>query len=172
IHYAYVAAGAACLVTNSFQANPQALARHGLASGLEDIGSAAVRLAREAGGPETIVLASVGPWTHPDIAATTCIAHSLQDADGYLLETWSDDSAGRVAGWLADRAVNPRSLPVLVSFTYRGPATAAEKLELLNEAEKNARMAEQAGVATLGVNCGRDLDLTTMAEILRVYRRT
>src|SRR6266852_2151820 len=51
IHQAYVDAGAECLLTNTFQSNPTALARHGHAEELELINHAAVRLARAAAGP-------------------------------------------------------------------------------------------------------------------------
>src|SRR5271157_2015143 len=48
IHRAYVAAGADVLLTNTFQANPAALAKHGLADKLEVLCQAAVRLACQA----------------------------------------------------------------------------------------------------------------------------
>ncbi len=59
IHEAYVAAGARCLVTNTFQANPAALARHGLTQQLEAICDAAIGLARGAARSEQFVLASI-----------------------------------------------------------------------------------------------------------------
>src|SRR5262245_57518579 len=65
IHRAYVAAGAECLLTNTFQANPLALRRHGLADRLEEIVRAGVELARSAAGPERFVLADIGPFASP-----------------------------------------------------------------------------------------------------------
>src|SRR5438105_793177 len=61
IHEAYVGAGAECLLTNTFQANEAALARHGLAGQLPTIVQAGVRLARAAAGPGCFVLGGVGP---------------------------------------------------------------------------------------------------------------
>src|ERR1044072_5038664 len=55
IHDAYVLAGARCLLTNTFQANPCALVRHGLEDQLERIIRAGVRLARSVAGPERSV---------------------------------------------------------------------------------------------------------------------
>src|ERR1700682_1498 len=69
IHQAYVDAGAEVLLTNTFQANPAALARHNLDGQLGVICQAAVDLAREAAGPDRWVLADVGPCQNdPDRA--------------------------------------------------------------------------------------------------------
>src|SRR5262249_24037413 len=65
IHRAYAAAGAECLLTNTFQANPFALARHQLADRLEEIQRAGVALARSAAGPERFVLGDGGPLSPP-----------------------------------------------------------------------------------------------------------
>src|SRR5947209_2219230 len=61
VHRAYVRAGAECLLTHTFQANPFALARHHQEGNLEAILERACRLAREAAGPDRYVLADVGP---------------------------------------------------------------------------------------------------------------
>src|SRR5689334_13228537 len=62
VHEAYVAAGAEVLLTNTFQANPQAYARHRLDVPLEEVQEAAVALARAAAGPERFVVAGMGPF--------------------------------------------------------------------------------------------------------------
>src|SRR3954452_8487765 len=61
IHEAYAAAGARCLLSNTFQANPCALARHGREADLERIVIAGVRLARAAAGRDGFVLGDIGP---------------------------------------------------------------------------------------------------------------
>ena len=63
IQQRYVAAGADCLITNTFGANCLALARHpNAAKDLNAINAAGVRLAREAfGGREGFVLGDIGP---------------------------------------------------------------------------------------------------------------
>ncbi len=119
VHEAYLAAGATCILANTFQANPVALAKHGLEDELEEILRAGVRIAREARGPERYVLATIGPLGAPyDSTALERIISSLEGVDGILLETFSDVDAL----WLAKYAVLPRlgekKLPILVSISY------------------------------------------------------
>src|SRR5205807_6479451 len=61
IHQAYVDAGADCLLTNTFQANPIALARHDRADDLELINQTAVKLARSVAGANRFVVADIVP---------------------------------------------------------------------------------------------------------------
>ena len=61
IHERYVAAGAECLLTNTFQANPRNLAKHGLQDALEEINRTAISLARSAAGNDRFVIGDVGP---------------------------------------------------------------------------------------------------------------
>ena len=63
VHRSYILSGALCLLTNTFQSNPLALARHGLADRLEEINHAAVGIARSVCGAGHFVLASIGPVT-------------------------------------------------------------------------------------------------------------
>jgi 5-methyltetrahydrofolate--homocysteine methyltransferase len=170
IHRAYVDAGATCLATNTFQANPKALARHGLQDQLGSIAQAAVKLARAAAGLERFVLLDIGPFELPDLLESWEIIKDLRGADGLLLETWSDvESVGkflRVAG----RELSAE-LPVLVSFTYWRPPPDHQLRTFTNcTPEACARMADQGGAAALGVNCGRDLAMDDILEVLRRYR--
>src|SRR5262245_44650484 len=59
IHQSYLAAGADVLLTNTFQANPVALARHGDEFHLRRIWHEAIRLARAEDGPPHFVLADI-----------------------------------------------------------------------------------------------------------------
>jgi len=62
IHKRYAAAGADCLITNTFGANRIALARHGAVGDTVAINAAGVRIAREAfGGRAGFVLGDIGP---------------------------------------------------------------------------------------------------------------
>src|SRR6516162_11232433 len=63
IHRAYVDAGADVLLTNTFQANPIALGKHGLGDRIELIISQAITLARSVATPGRFVLVSFGPFT-------------------------------------------------------------------------------------------------------------
>src|SRR5262245_1798635 len=64
IHQAYVDAGAECLLTNTFQANPTALAKRGKSEQLDAINTSGLELARSVAGPDRFVLADVGPIEH------------------------------------------------------------------------------------------------------------
>src|SRR5436190_23316811 len=80
IHQAYVNAGATVLLTNTFQANPATLAKHGLEVPLEKIQEAAIELARAAAGPERFVVASIGPMDNDPQALEQAIP-DLQHVD-------------------------------------------------------------------------------------------
>lgn len=61
IHQQYVAAGADFIETNTFGANEFKLARFGLADKVEQINSAAVKIAKECAGDKALVAGAVGP---------------------------------------------------------------------------------------------------------------
>src|SRR5438132_13383733 len=61
IHRDYLDAGADVLLTNTFQANPVALARHGLAEEHHDVWQASIRLAHLEHPRPRYVLADIGP---------------------------------------------------------------------------------------------------------------
>jgi 5-methyltetrahydrofolate--homocysteine methyltransferase len=169
VHRAYVEAGAACLLTNTFQANPPALARHGLAGQFEPILRAAVALARDAAGRGRLVLGSVGPGIETALADGRAPAlAAFRGVDGLLLETFSEVPAAVIAACAAFFA---EDVPVLVSVTYRR-TPAGELCTLGGECpEHHARRVRSGGVAALGVNCGRDVGMDDVIEIVRRYRR-
>jgi 5-methyltetrahydrofolate--homocysteine methyltransferase len=171
IHQAYWDAGAECLTTNTFQANPAALARFGLVDQLEAINAAALRLARGVSG-HPFVLASVGPMdVATDPTGFDRTLRSLADADALLLETWSDqfDAAVRRA---TCRDANPRQLPVLLSLTFLKPNKPGQLPCLPSRltGRDAARRAMDLGIAAIGTNCGREIDLMEMAAILHEFR--
>jgi methionine synthase I (cobalamin-dependent) len=160
IHEAYWQAGARCLLTNTFQSNPAALARHGLDDRLEAINRAAVALCRTVGSGQAFVLGSVGPMS--PAADTARVLTSLQGADAILLETWSEP-------WVFDFAGRMTEQPVLVSISYQHTASGLVSRSG-HQPEHFAQSAEVAAIAALGVNCGRDIDLDDIIAILRAYR--
>jgi len=159
IHQAYYQAGARCLLTNTFQSNPSALARHDLGHELERLNSAAVQLCRAAGN-DVIVLGGVGPpapGTNLDL-----VFRSLTAADGIMLETWSDPLVFEYA-----RTV--RGLPVVVSIAYeRSPA--GIRSHSGHSPEFFALHANTDGICALGVNCGKDMRPEDITAVLRSYR--
>jgi methionine synthase I (cobalamin-dependent) len=169
IHEAYARAGASCLLTNTFQANPAALGRHGLAGRLAELQGAGVALARAAGGPGSFVLGDVGPLVvasgeDADPALVRQTVAGLLGADALLLETWSSPQALAAAA-----AAAGCGLPVLLSLTYR---RGDRGLETFSGHAPGwfAERARAAGVAALGVNCGRDVGPDELLEVVRRYR--
>jgi 5-methyltetrahydrofolate--homocysteine methyltransferase len=164
IHRAYLQAGARVLVSNTFQANPTALARHGRQDELVDLWQTGIELARSAGHRDHFVLASIGPpvpdsWWEPIIPV-------LAAADGLLLETFSDRE---VLGCVARHREKLADAPIFLSLTYcHGPQGLATFSGDMPEAF--AAGAREAGVTALGVNCGRDIGMADAAGIIRRYR--
>jgi 5-methyltetrahydrofolate--homocysteine methyltransferase len=170
IHQAYAAAGAECLVTNTFQAHPEALARHGEEDRFEAVTRAALDLARAAAGPERFVLADIGPVERPELKTAWQLINAFRTADALLLETWSDL---RFAGVFlrAARSRLSAGIPVLLSFTYWRPSPSGEVRTFQKvRPETCARTAMEYGATALGVNCGRDLGMEDVIEIIRRYR--
>jgi 5-methyltetrahydrofolate--homocysteine methyltransferase len=175
IHQAYVDAGAEVLLTNTFQANPSALARHNLDGQLAVIWQAAVELAREAAGPDRWVLADVGPpWQFFDVLeALPRLGAALAAAkpDGLIVETCSDLSTPiRML-----KAFAPRTLerpPVLISLAYRHDRTGGVRTI---HGQRPCDLAERAekvsGVAGIGANCGRDIAMPQVIEVVEAYHR-
>lgn len=169
IHQAYVAAGAEVLVTNTFQANPAALLRHGLQVTLDELQNAALELARAAAGPERFVLASIGPMENDPQALEQAIPE-LRHVDALLLETWSDPlvlslvQQCRIISWCEE-------VPILLSITYERNEKGEVQSHSRHPPEWFAMLARQHGVDALGVNCGRDIGMDEIVAIVRRYRK-
>jgi methionine synthase I (cobalamin-dependent) len=173
IHQRYVSAGADCLLTNTFQANPRHLAKHGVQDALEEINYAAISLARSVAGKERFVIGDVGPiaFSRSDNAKfLDRVISSLSNADAILLETWSDRLAPLSAQRAKRSAINKRGIPVFLSIAYQhGSSTEASVFS--PEPEVIAILAQSCGIDALGVNCGRDIGLEDVIAILRRYRK-
>jgi 5-methyltetrahydrofolate--homocysteine methyltransferase len=182
IHQAYVDAGAEVLLTNTFQANPAALARHGLLDRGQAIWDAALSLAHSAAGPEPFVLADIGPlgsevgmreaWRLWE-ALKEWIASSA--AEVLLLETASDVlDLITLRKMMAVRKMfgllGVEEFPILLSFTYRRAADGSIRNIHNWWPEACIRKAKPYGIAALGVNCGRDIGMDEVIEIVRRYR--
>jgi 5-methyltetrahydrofolate--homocysteine methyltransferase len=170
IHRAYVEAGAECLLTNTFQANPAALARHRLADRLEEMIEAALALARAVAGPERFVLANTGPIEQPQRNVTPGMLRAMRAADGVLVETCSDLETVWAVLSVARAQWGAEGPPVLLSLTYLHTKEGELRTFAGLTPEEGARLAEEAGVAALGVNCGREIRVEDCAEIVRRYR--
>jgi methionine synthase I (cobalamin-dependent) len=170
IHSAHVAAGARVLLTNTFQANPGALARHGLEDLLEKMAWRAIQHARQAA-PDCFVLGDVGPIVPAhDREALTRTLVALRGVDAILFETWSSPAVLPLVEYALHRVFELENIPLLLSLTYQiiagKPVTYSG-----HPPEWFARHAIRHGVAALGVNCGKEIDVQTLVEILGRYRQ-
>jgi len=172
IHEAYVDAGARCLLTNTFQANPTALAKHGKSEQLESVNPAALQLARAAAGPERFVLADIGPieqaWRRQQMMQ---VVQSLRAADALLLETYSDLHALWAIKYACLPSLGADDVPVLLSVTYQRTAEGVLTTHGGQPPEVYGRLARQYGVSALGVNCGREIGMSEIIQIVRRYRQ-
>lgn len=153
VHRAHVEAGAEIVLTATFQVLEEALCHR------------AVELARAAG--PRAVLGSIGPVNRVDLAPMVA---GLEEADGLLLETYSSPEALTLAAYIFHRLLIAPEKPVLLSIAYQrveGRIVSHSG----HEPETFARHAEQHGVAALGVNCGRNLSLADITEVLHRYRQ-
>jgi methionine synthase I (cobalamin-dependent) len=175
IHAAYRQAGAICLLTNTFQVNAGGLAKHGLQSRWEDINQAAGELARSVAGTGAFVLADIGPGIGLPLDEPRTygrFVRSFGDLDGLLLETQSSLADAKRLLQGREEADEQDRLPVLVSVTYFRDASG--QIVTWGEKQTPEYYAERAallGVDALGVNCGRDMDLTAIIEVAKRYRQ-
>jgi len=171
IHRAYVDAGAEILVTNTFQANPERFGKARFFS----VGEAAIDLARDIAGPGRFLLLDASPfgqhWSRYAAACYVTLA-IRRDIDGILMETCSTvtDTDHILKSARHKLSGNARRLPVLISWTFRRTSHGILATEVGNSPEGCARAATHVGVAALGVNCGRDIEVADILEIVRRYR--
>jgi methionine synthase I (cobalamin-dependent) len=187
VHAGYRAAGAIAHKTNTFLARPTA--QPGAPSGhdrewWQRCNCQGVRLARDSVGAEGLVFASLGP-PRPEVPRAEAIADALaqatalaqsgpqgQLADALLIETQS--SPAFVAGLLEalDRWPEWQDRGVIVSFAYRGDQ-GPPRLHPGGEGPEEAAAAVQRFrplVVALGANCGREMGLEALEEVVRRYR--
>jgi len=178
VHQAYLDAGAECLLTNTFQSNQQVLARHGLPDKWAEINHAAVIHAAGIPGRERMILADLGPDIGMGIPPESrqSYQHFLESfgaVDGFLLET----ACGRddLISLFFLREGKER-VPFLFSLTY-GRNTIGELTTCVGRFAENkppefyAERARSWEVDALGVNCGRNLGMAELCEIVRRYRQ-
>jgi 5-methyltetrahydrofolate--homocysteine methyltransferase len=182
IQRAYVAAGADCLITNTFGACRVMLERHGEAERVFEINRAGAELARQAfGGQPGFVLGDIGPF-------------------GGLMEPYGEVARERVESAFREqaRALVAGGVDAIVIETQ----TALEELEIAIAAAREAgapavigslafdKMLDQDEVRTMmgvspelaaeflarqgadiaGLNCGTGVDMRMAADVTRRYR--
>jgi 5-methyltetrahydrofolate--homocysteine methyltransferase len=169
IHRAYAEAGAEVFLTNTFQADRISLERRGLSDQFGPLWKAAKENARSVAPADGWVLADLGPLDlKGDIAAHRQVA-ACAGCDGVLVETLSTVSRGPF--WISWHSINwsaPRAC--LLSFTFLKTADGEIQTARGHSPERCAFMADLEGVVALGVNCGRDIGMSEVIEVVRRYR--
>jgi 5-methyltetrahydrofolate--homocysteine methyltransferase len=175
IHQAYRAAGANCLLTNTFQANRLTLDKSLWRDRLVEIIRSAVMMARSVAGTDGFVLGDLGPLPSLAGAEKFGILADLAETipafagvDGLLLETYSDLSALLAARYCKEAAPD---VPVLLSLTFWRNAAGELCSRSGHVPEAIAEAASGLGIAGLGANCGNDIGMEEIIEIIRRYRR-
>ena len=162
IHRDYIDAGADCIETNSFGANPIRLRGFGLEKKAAEINRAAARLARQARdemGRDVFIAGSIGPTgrgglhvKHPDldkIYSAFCVqVEGLLEGgvDLFLLETFSDLTEIKRA-IAAVRSLSRLPLVAQMTFTYESHTHLGES------AERVAEILGDYEVDIIGANC-------------------
>ncbi len=129
VHAAYVDAGAAIVLTNTFGASPIRLRVHSLAEAAYDLNRAAAELAREAVGDDAVVAGSMGPVGEfiaplglltPDEAREAFALQASALADGGVDVLWIEtmaDLAEATAAVEGARQAAP-GLPIVTTMTF------------------------------------------------------
>ena len=175
IHQEYRRAGADVLETNTFGANRFRLRGYGLEGAVEEINTAAARLARDVAGDELFVAGSIGPigLRLEPYGATSrqeareafrdqAAALAEGGADLFILETFSDLEEIRqaVAG-----CRDASTLPVIGQMTIQTD----RQTTYGDTPEHIARELEELGVDAVGLNCsvGPAIILEAIARMSR-----
>jgi len=174
IHRDYVNAGAEVLLTNTFQANPARLGKFGLEGEFYSVGKAGIDLARESAGSERFVLFDAGPledaWRRNAVGCIVQLA-THERVDGVLMETCSTiDDAARLVKQKRRSDVKHHSSPVLMSWTFQRMSDGIPRTRTGDSPEACAFASAKLPVAALGVNCGRDIRLDDVLQIVQRYR--
>jgi 5-methyltetrahydrofolate--homocysteine methyltransferase len=93
-------------------------------------------------------------------------ARPERTTDAVLLETCSSPRVGYAARFLVRRNINP----VLLSLAFHRNAKGKLVTASGHSPEWFARRAGDYGIAALGVNCGKDIGMDEIIEIVRRYR--
>jgi methionine synthase I (cobalamin-dependent) len=183
IHQGYADAGATVFLTNTFQVVTASIApgrlfrspaRYEETLGLIALQWSAYALARSVCGSQGLVLADVGSydqqstgWEFSDLSLLKRAVAWVGHADGLLLETCSTPRV-RLAVKAAIRFGT--GIPVLLSLTFRRHRSGMIETRSGQSPEWFAQRARAWGVSALGVNCGRDIGMDEIIEIIRRYR--
>ena len=163
----YVAAGAECVLTNTFGGTSLKLENCGLAAEAKKINIIGTQLAREAAGEQVYVAASIGPTgkmlvpfgeMEPEVAyeAFREQATALEEggADIIQIETMSDLEEAKIAVRAAKENTN---LPVIASMTFE-KGKQGYRTVMGVDIPTAVQELLAAGADVIGTNCGNGID--------------
>lgn len=178
----YVAAGADCLITNTFGGSRLMLQRHGHAEDLRAINQAGARIAREAfNGRPGFVLGDLGPLgailePYGDLPAATAHAAYQEQAtalveagvDAIIIET---QTSLEELGVAIDAAKAAGAPCIIASLAYDLSADKTFYVTMMGVMpEKAAEFVEEKGANIVALNCGTGMDMTGAAKVAKIYR--
>jgi len=178
----YAAAGADCLITNTFGGSRLMLQRHGRAEDLRALNGAGARLAREAfDGRAGFVLGDLGPLgailePFGELSADEAGAAYGEQAralieggvDAVIIETQTSLEEIGVAIGAAKAAGAPC---VIASLAYDLSADKTFYVTMMGvRPEDAARFAEERGADLIALNCGTGMDMAGAARVAKLYR--
>jgi 5-methyltetrahydrofolate--homocysteine methyltransferase len=152
----YVEAGSRILLTNTFQASRPALDRVGMSASWREVNREGVQLSRSVADSACLVFGSIGPCGRSNDIAPKALSRIYQEqaevlagdgVDALVLETFCDQRDALVAA----RACGSIGLPLILSFA------ALDRLADDSILNALARLADEAEVDALGLNCGSSL---------------
>ncbi len=170
IHRSYIEAGAELVLTCTFGGTRARLERAGLADRVAEINRKAVEIARQAAAGRAYVAGDIGPLGEllaplgsrtvqeaADLFAEQAAALAEAGPDLLYIETMSSLDEVRAAVEGARRAAPHLPITATLSFDTKGRTNMGVK------PEQAARALLELGVAALGANCGRTLEMTEEA---------
>jgi 5-methyltetrahydrofolate--homocysteine methyltransferase len=178
----YVAAGADCLITNTFGGSRLMLQRHGHADDLRAINQAGAHITREAFGDRPgFVLGDLGPLGAilepygdlPVAAAQTAYqeqATALVEAgvDAIIIET---QTSLEELGVAIDAAKAAGAPCIIASLAYDLSADKTFYVTMMGVMpEKAAEFVEEKGAHIVALNCGTGMDMKGAAMVAKIYR--
>ena len=180
----YAAAGADCIISNTFGGSRIMLRRHGHEAELAAINAAAVRIAREAfGGRPGYVLGDIGPLgallePYGDLAEADARA-ALEEqatalvragADAIIIET---QTGLEELGLAIDAAKAAGSGCIIASLAYDLSMDGTFYKTMMGiSPEQAAEFVQERGAHIVALNCGTGMDMKGAAMVGRLYRET
>lgn len=178
----YVAAGADCLITNTFGGSRLMLQRHGHADNLLAINQAGARIAREAFGDRPgFVLGDLGPLgailePYGDLPADKAQAAYQEQAsalveagvDAIIIET---QTSLEELGVAIDAAKAAGAPCIIASLAYDLSADKTFYVTMMGvQPEAAAKFVEEKGAHIVALNCGTGMDMKGAALVAKIYR--